>query len=246
MVGLKSATRKFHWECARVLEFNNDVSHRDNRQRSPNWAGAILSASGFTQVSATFTVPTPEIPSGGDGRTQYCASAWIGIDGVSCHDTLLQTGLDFCVQGSSVTYQAWYEWIPAGSVYFNGINFKAGDSVSISVHASSTTTGTATITNRSNGQTVTHTFTSAETTSTLCETNAEWIVEDFTIVSPTGSESLAPFPKFSSVTFTNAYAVKNGKKVDASGASTATLVDSDGKTLASPSVDGSTVTITYV
>lgn len=184
----------------RVRPKTNQIN---DAETSTNWAGAVLVSSGFTEVSASFIVPSPQIPSGGDQNTQYCATAWVGIDGDTCSTSILQTGVDFCIQGGQVSYDAWYEWIPADSVDFSGISFNAGDSVSVSVVATSTTTGTATITNNSNGQSVTHTFTSSETTSSLCETNAEWIVEDFTIISSDGQQSLAPFANFGTVTFTD-------------------------------------------
>jgi hypothetical protein len=227
------------------IRVDPNTNQTNDAEQSSNWAGAVLVSSGFTEVSGTFTVPSPQIPSGGDQSTQYCATAWVGIDGDTCSTSILQTGVDFCIQGSDVSYDAWYEWIPAGSVDFSGISFSAGDSVSVSVVATSKTTGTATITNNSNGQSVTHKFTSSETTSSLCETNAEWIVEDFTLISSSGQQSLAPFANFGTVTFTDAIAVENGNQVDASGANTISLVDGNGKVLASPSVQGSTVTVTY-
>lgn len=227
------------------MRVETGTNQKNDAETSTNWAGAVLVSSGFTEVSGTFTVPSPQIPSGGDQSTKYCATAWVGIDGDTCSTSILQTGVDFCIQGGDISYDAWYEWIPANSIDFSGISFSSGDSVSLSVVANSETTGTATITNNSNGQSVTHTFTSSETTSTLCETNAEWIVEDFTLISSDGQQSLAPFANFGTVTFTDSYAVQNGKKVDASGANTLTLVDGNGNTLATPQVEGSTVTVAY-
>ena len=51
--------------------------------------------------------------------------------------------------------------------------------MTFTVTASSKKAGTATITNKSTGQTVSHSF-SGETNQ-LCEYNAEWIVEDYDI-----------------------------------------------------------------
>ena len=45
----------------------------------------------------TFTVPTPKEPS-------HTASAWVGIDGGTCGNAILQTSVDFTVSGSSVSY----------------------------------------------------------------------------------------------------------------------------------------------
>jgi hypothetical protein len=79
---------------------------------STNWAGAVLIGSGYKSVTGTFVVPTPSTPSGGSTRTEYAASAWVGIDGETCQTSILQTGVDFYVEGSSVSFDAWYEWYP--------------------------------------------------------------------------------------------------------------------------------------
>ena len=47
-------------------------------------------------------MPTPKAPSGGSGT--YSASAWVGIDGDTCDNAILQTGVDFTVSGGSVSY----------------------------------------------------------------------------------------------------------------------------------------------
>ncbi|GAM34687.1 aspergillopepsin [Talaromyces pinophilus] len=215
-----------------------------NDDQSTNWSGAVLVDSGFTKVSGSVVAPTPSIPSGGDDSTQYCASAWVGIDGDTCQSALLQTGFDFCIQGGSVTYDAWYEWIPDNAYDFSGIDISAGDTIEMSVEATSTTSGVATITNQSNGQSVTHTFTSSEVQSSLCQTNAEWIVEDFTIISG-GSESLAPFPAFDTVTFTDASATSGSGSVDTSGADIIDLIDQSGNVVTTASASGNQVVVTY-
>jgi hypothetical protein len=65
----------------------------------------------------------------------------------------------------------------------------------VTVTASSKTTGTAVIKNVSTGVTVTHTFTGGVDGS-LCEYNAEWIVEDFE-----DNNALVTFADFGTVTF---------------------------------------------
>ncbi|EED22787.1 aspergillopepsin-2 precursor, putative [Talaromyces stipitatus ATCC 10500] len=212
------------------------TNEKDDSQ-STNWSGAVLVDSGFTKVSASAVAPTPSIPSGGDDSTQYCASAWVGIDGDTCQSALLQTGFDFCIQGGSVTYDAWYEWIPDNAYDFSGIDISAGDTIEMSVEATSTTSGVAKITNQSNGQSVSHTFTSSEVQSSLCQTNAEWIVEDFTIISG-GSQSLAPFPAFDTVTFTDATATKGGSSI-------IDLVDQNNNVVTTASASGNQVVVTY-
>lgn len=78
---------------------------------------------------------------------------------------------------------------------FSGITISAGDVITMTVTVTSTTGGSAVIENETTGKTVTHTFTGQ--TGSLCQTNAEWIVEDF----ESGGE-LVPFADFDSVTFT--------------------------------------------
>lgn len=89
------------------------TSNNDSQvEYSSNWAGAVLIGSGYTSVVGTITVPTPEVPSGGDSSEEYCASAWVGIDGDTCQTAILQTGVDFCVQDGSISFDTWYEWYP--------------------------------------------------------------------------------------------------------------------------------------
>ncbi|KAJ5611378.1 hypothetical protein N7510_008097 [Penicillium lagena] len=217
-----------------VLSVNKSV----HEQYSSNWAGAALIGTGYTGVTGQFTVPTPQVPSGGSSNTQYCASAWVGIDGDTCSSAILQTGVDFCVQGGSVTYDAWYEWYPDYAYDFSGIDISAGDVIKVTVDASSDTTGTATVENVSTGQSVTHTFTGG-VDGDLCEYNAEWIVEDFE-----SGNSLVPFANFGTVTFSGAEATDGSSTVGPSGA---TIMDiQQNEVLTSSSVSGSSVTVKYI
>jgi hypothetical protein len=198
------------------------------------WAGAVLIGTGYTTVTGTFTVPTPKVPTGGSAAKTYSASAWVGIDGDTCSSAILQTGIDFNVKGSSVSYDAWYEWYPQVAHDFTGITMEAGHKITVTVTASSKKTGTAVIKNETTGKSVTHSFTSA--TASLCETNAEWIVEDF----EEGS-SLVPFADFGTVTFEDA-------TVNGQGVTGATIIDlrQSGKVLTSCSASGESVTCSYV
>ncbi|KAM5540679.1 hypothetical protein V8D89_005710 [Ganoderma adspersum] len=220
---------------ATALAANANVSHVEY---SSNWAGAVLSKTTATwkTVTGTFTVPTPKEPSGSSGA--HYASAWVGIDGDTCGTAILQTGVDFNVNGNSVSYDAWYEWYPDYAYDFSGISFSAGDSVKVTVTASSKTGGTATITNESTGKTVSHTFSGQPS---LCEYDAEWIVEDFS-----SGGGLVPFANFGAVTFTGASATPNsGSAVGPSGA---TLIDieQNSQVLTSVSTSSSSVTVSYV
>jgi len=209
------------------------ATNDSNVEYSSNWAGAILIGTGFTEVTGTFTVPTPSTAGSG--------SAWVGIDGDTCDTAILQTGVDWTKSGSSVTYDAWYEWYPAYSYDFSGITISAGNTIKVTVTATSKTGGTAVIENVSTGVTVTHTFSNEGSEGDLCEYNAEWIVEDF----EEGS-SLVSFADFGTVTFTGASAVESGSTVGVSGA-TIIDIEQSGKVLTSCSTpSSSSVTCTYV
>ncbi|KAI2463124.1 peptidase A4 family-domain-containing protein [Annulohypoxylon bovei var. microspora] len=212
------------------------VSTKNNShvEYSSNWAGAVLIGTGYKTVTGTFTVPTPKVPSGGSSSTTYSASAWVGIDGDTCDTAILQTGVDFTVKGSSVSFDAWYEWYPDYAYDFSGIPIKAGDTITVTVTASSKSAGSAVIENVTTGKTVTHSF-SGESDA-LCETNAEWIVEDFE-----SGGSLVSFANFGTVEFTGA-SVNGGTTPSGS-----TIIDiqQSGKVLTDCSTSGSTVTCSY-
>ncbi|TIA09749.1 hypothetical protein D6C80_08472 [Aureobasidium pullulans] len=212
---------------------------------STNWAGGVLEGTGFKTVTGTFTIPKVTVPSGGSSRTLYSASAWVGIDGYSCSSAILQTGVDFSIQNGAVTYDAWYEWYPDYAYDFTGISFSAGDSVTTTVTVSSKSGGVATIKNNSKGTSVTHTFTGQ--TGALCQTDAEWIVEDFTQISSSGQESLVPLVNFGTVTFTGASATtSSGTKIGPASADVIDLIAANGKTvLTDVTVGSSTVSVVY-
>ncbi|KAG9231550.1 protease acp1 [Amylocarpus encephaloides] len=186
----------------------SEISNISHVEYSTNWAGAVLIGTGYTSVTGTFTIPTPSTTGSG--------SAWVGIDGDTCGTAILQTGVDWTRSSSGrITYDAWYEWYPDYAYDFrNGITLAAGNVITVTVTASSKTGGTAVIKNTSTGTSVTHKFSNEASLGSLCEYNAEWIVEDF----QSGS-SLVPFANFGTVTFTGASATKSGTKVGVTGAS---------------------------
>jgi hypothetical protein len=207
---------------------------------SSNWAGAVLIGSGYTSVTGTFVVPSVTDPDGGNSTQQYCAAAWVGIDGDTCATAILQTGVNICIQRGQITNTAWYEWFPAAQEYWDsGITINTGDTVTATVTADSLSGGTATVTNESNGQSVSYTFSGQ--TANLCETNAEWIMEDLS----GGGGGLLNFADFGSdFTFTGATALSNDNTIDTSGATIIDIIQNN-DVLTSSSASGSTVAISY-
>ncbi|KAJ8129319.1 hypothetical protein O1611_g4309 [Lasiodiplodia mahajangana] len=127
---------------------------------SSNWSGAAIVTSGVTEVSGTFTVPKPSAPSGGSSNSEYCGAAWVGIDGYS-NSALIQTGVLWCVQGSSYEYEGWYEYLPAALIEYSGFSVTSGNSVTVTVTKTSSSGGTTTIS--ANGKSASHTFSGQST-----------------------------------------------------------------------------------
>ncbi|KAJ2980218.1 hypothetical protein NUW58_g7006 [Xylaria curta] len=183
-----------------VLDGGLDSLRIDNTthaEYTSNWAGAVLIGTGYTTVSGTIVVPKPSVPPGGSSTRTYYASAWVGIDGSTCQSAILQTGVDFSAKGGTVTYEGWYEWYPDYSYRFANFKITGGDVITMTATATGKNSGSVTLENKTTGQSVTHVFTNQ--VGDLCQTNAEWIVEDFS-----QGNSLVPFANFGTVVFTNA------------------------------------------
>ncbi|KAJ5497597.1 Concanavalin A-like lectin/glucanases superfamily [Penicillium fimorum] len=203
-----------------------------------NWAGAVLIGTGYTSVSGEVTVPVPQLPRGANSYTNYCASAWVGIDGDTCNTAILQTGIDFCIQGDTTSYSAWYEWYPDYAHDFSNIQISAGDVIKARVDATSRNSGSVALENLSTGVSVTHIF-PQDLGGRLCEFNAEWIVEDFSV-----NNAMTPFTNFGTVVFSNAVASRGRNTY---GPSNSTIMDIyQDRILTSASVAGNTVTISYI
>ena len=219
------------------------LTNTTHAEYSTNWAGAILPGA-YKSVTGTITVPTAKAPPGGgrSSSTEYAASAWVGIDGYTCSQPIIQTGIDvYVTQNGAVRYDAWYEWWPALAYSFSGFAVGAGDSVAMTVTTTSTGAGTVTLKNHSKGgKTVTHSFSGQAVK--LCQAEAEWIVEDFQL-----QGEFVPFANFGSVTFTGASATRSdGRAVGVEGSRIVDLRQ-DNKVLTKCSTSGSsTVRCSYV
>jgi len=170
-----------------------------------NWAGAVLNGTGVTSVSALVVVGKAEMPAGGKTSTEYSTTTWVGIDGTVACDSwaLLQTGVTTYVQNGKTRYEAWYEWSPEPYIPFKGFVVGFGDTINMTVTATSATSGVAIIQNLSTGKSITQKFTGQ---AALCQNSAEWIVENF------GSlVEQYPFANFTTVAFTNTTATVGGK-----------------------------------
>ncbi|KIY53723.1 hypothetical protein FISHEDRAFT_63270 [Fistulina hepatica ATCC 64428] len=234
------ARRQAGRHLSRPVNRVETLTNETDVEYTSNWAGAVLVADSatYTAVTGTFTVPTPSVPDDASSSNgSYSASAWVGIDGDTCSNAILQAGLDFTIDADlgNVSYDGWYEWYPDYSYDFD-ISFSAGDVVTVTVTATSTTSGTAVIENTTTGQTVSTSITSSYA---LCEQNAEWIVEDY----EEGNSPVA-FADFGVVTFTDAEATMSSGTV---GPENATIFDIEQDTvLTSVSISSDSINITYI
>jgi hypothetical protein len=193
---------------------------------SSNWGGAVIKApptgQTFNAVSGAIKVPTPSIPPNGMGTGEsFAAAVWVGIDGDTYSNAILQTGIDMNVAADgSVSFDAWYEWFPDYSYTFD-IAINAGDEVSMTVIASSSTEGTAIIENITTGD---QAYIDLSSTYALGGQNAEWIVEDFEV-----NNQLVSFADFGTVAFTNCVATTEQQRVGVEGATIIEIGDSGGQ-----------------
>jgi len=223
---------QFMYKQRRILSPITNVEYY-----SSNWSGFAYTepAGTIVAITGTFSVPTPKAPSGDSSAS---ASAWVGIDGDTCTDTILQIGIDFTVESGEVSYNAWYEWYPNSAYDFSGITISAGDAIALTITATSTSAGTAVIENVTTGHKLSKLITGSPA---LCEENAEWIVESYDV-----GASPVPFADFGTVTWTNAYATTNtGQELPISGA-TPINIEQNGVVWTSTSSSGTTGTIKYI
>ncbi|KAJ5806722.1 Concanavalin A-like lectin/glucanases superfamily [Penicillium riverlandense] len=205
-------------------------------QYSKNWAGVVREqpppSGTYTAVSATFTVPSPTATD--NSGNMQAASAWVGIDGDTYADAILQTGVDFWTENGTVTFDAWYEWYPNNAENFD-LDVSAGDVIFAKVESSSPSKGVAILENQSSGQSVTTTLSAPSTAATLAGQNAEWIVEDFN-----SGSSMVALVNFDQITFSGAQAKSSHN--EAFGVNDAAILEiqQNGKVLAEVSIQSDT------
>lgn len=213
----------------------------------------------FTNVTGTFEIPRVSEPSYSSGL--HGVSVWAGIGGVDCSDSFLLTGINFAVDDNNdgnVSYQgqsallalllacqqticiraAFYQLFPGPPIFFSDAIFNVGDSVTLTITATSGTSGTVNIINHNTGQIFSESPTTADGAQ-LCMNNAEWFVEDLD-----NNGTAVSFADFGTITFTDAFAQSGSAYVDLSGA-IVVVPQQNSTILTSVSISQSTVTISY-
>jgi autotransporter-associated beta strand protein len=167
---------------------------------SSNWSGydaVAPSGEAFTDVSASWVVPTPIASPGG---TTY-SSFWVGFDGVS-DTTVEQCGISEQISSSgSASYSAWYEFAPAAETLV-GFSFRPGDTIDGEVTYESSNEYQFILKDVTTGATYDMTKTTSRTDA---RSSAEWIAE-----APSLGSSITNLADFGNVSFSNAVAALNG------------------------------------
>ncbi len=177
-------------------------------QVSSNWSGYAAAAptggtAAFSDVTATWVQPKAKCSTGrGDS-----AAFWVGLGGDSADSQSLEqlgTEADCDANGTTPTYGAWWEIVPAASVPIP-MKIRAGDRVTaaVLVKGQAVTMSLRDATRRTRfSKTVT-------VTQPLDVSSAEWIAEAPSTCSASGRCRAVPLTQFGSVTFTNATAIAN-------------------------------------
>ncbi|PTB62293.1 concanavalin A-like lectin/glucanase [Trichoderma citrinoviride] len=233
-------SRSNHHNCS------EEEYHAGRVNYSTVWSGAVIHSPPenelFNSVSASFVIPKPSIPTGSPNEDFYTVAVWVGIDGDTSQNAILQTGVDLTIANGQVYYEPWYEWWPDHSSTFpEHLSISPGDVVKATVSATSSTSGFAILENVSTGQLVSKYLTSAHA---LGQQNAEWIVENY-IMGPASSGHLTPLANWSSIVFTDTRASTQKSWLDASNA-TVVNMSQHRRLITEVTIDGSSVIDTYI
>ncbi len=200
--------------------------------QSNNWAGYIATGGTFTSVSGSWIVPQVNTTGTSSDAT------WVGIGGTTSRD-LIQTGTRAVVNNNGqVSYQAWYETLPANSRKVP-LTINPGDSITASIAQQSTNQWAISLHDTTTGQSYQTNVTYASSLSSV-----EWIEE-----MPVLGRSFIPLDNFGSVQFSALSTVKDGTTLTPAQANahSIVMVNYSGQALAQPSAigsDGASFTVT--
>ena len=165
-------------------------------QATNNWSGYVATNAYYTGVTALIQAPLP---------TTYqflgTVGSWVGIGG-SLSTDLIQAGVDEINQGPRVSYQAWYELLPAPSRNI-ALDVQPGAWVLIDIHELAYNRWQITIVNGTDVFQQEFVYASSHS-------SAEWIVEEPAVVRGQTLQ-LLPLAGVTGANFTKMSAIANGK-----------------------------------
>lgn len=219
----------------RVGTFDPPLNVGSGHNMSNNWAGYITTGGAFTSVNGSWIVPqgsaTSTLGSSAD-------AAWVGIGGIARND-LIQIGTQALVDSNGqVSYQAWYEMLPANS-HKIPITISPGDLITASIVQQPANQWTISLQDMTTGQNYQTTVTYTSSLS-----SAEWIEE-----MPVMGRSFIPLDNFGTVQFSGLSTVRDGVELNLAQANAVSMVmvNNLDQVLAQPSAlgsDGASFTIT--
>jgi hypothetical protein len=162
---------------------------------SYNWAGYAIDAStdSVSQVKGSWKQASVSCPKSGSEAVAF----WTGIDGLT-DGTVEQTGTTAQCSNGAVSYYAWYEFYPSGSVEITSMKIQPGNVISATVkYSTSTSKFTTTIKDVTTGRS----FSESATVSGALRSSAEWIVEVPEACTSLISCSLLSLPDFQTASF---------------------------------------------
>jgi Peptidase A4 family len=199
------------------------------------WGGVIVEPAsyGFPEpanvVYGEWSVPAligdPAHPSSPLG-----AAFWIGLNGYIVSQQVLQAGIAAKVTGSTVGYQAWFEWYPGPPVAITNFPITVGDRLSVLVCAPRDDHGFVSIQNKTEGV-ITNCGFPAPLGIHSDGTSAEWVVEMM-------KEGLDELPDFGAIVFLNATAGTRSHRLDLSKATMTEIGGTGGRLLTNSTVWG--------
>ncbi|KAB5549536.1 concanavalin A-like lectin/glucanase domain-containing protein [Coniochaeta sp. 2T2.1] len=178
---------------------SSEIDKRAPISYSSGWCGISKrgpSNDPIKTVVGSFTAPNLRDRT---GTYPQFGAAWVGIDGASCQSTLVQAGVTTILNSNGgQSASAWFEWVPNASYTIPKFPVKAGDWLMVNVTALTKNSAQISITNYDRDYAMTVTVTGG---TTLCQADADWIVEDFT----SGGKPV-PFARFDDIWFEDARA----------------------------------------
>ncbi|THV94486.1 concanavalin A-like lectin/glucanase [Aureobasidium pullulans] len=223
-----------------------------SKRTSSAWSGGVIEGLDLKTVTGTFILPTITDTTHFDLNGNQTFGIWVGIDGSAGEGCggLLQAGVFLDTFAGLATYKPFYEWISDLPIHEHAqLNLSGGDSVTVTVTATSDTSGSALIENNSKGTAFLLPYANQ---TKLCQPyTADWIVERPRAHFP-GFDNfhLTPLVDFGTITFTGASATTtDGRQIDASDARLQ-LMDMDisggDLRLTNATMDDSSFVVTYV
>ena len=197
-----------------------------NVTQSSNWSGYVASGSGFSAVSAEWTVPAVQ-----PTQATESSATWIGVDGWS-NSALIQTGTAQNTSSGGTTYYSWYELLPNQAVTIGHVT--PGDLMSASVFQNSPGVWTISLDDLSSGQQFLRQFSYSGP-----GTSAEWVEE-----APTLARHIQTLADFGTAQFTNLGVTSSDP--GSAGVFPVNMINSAGTTIASTgSISNGSFAVSY-